>query len=566
MPADTSTVSGTKIRITVKAGSAVNLGLLGASIGVMTTNEVFDTAPTRITFSGSNTATVTAGETMVSDEITFTFDKTARHGIHVHTSNVANSSVVTNSVNGSYWNWTDGDVTMVQDMDVDGSSATSAYVLTKLEVYSGQENAWQTALTTEPKIVFFDGTKGTNETSVANLSAAREWFWAANVLTVYAASDPDTLYTAPGIEAGARDNAALVSGKNYVTLDGLDLRRTNTHALQLEGNITGVVAQNCTLSWAAGQGIIMWATAGGGLHQIADCTIHDVGNVGVTLFDVYSGAGTESAFSGNTIYNTGTFGLYHKANYWVIEHNTVYDVGTVGVANWGIGIQSELVDSGTGQHNIVRYNTIHGVKGDNTDACGIMLDHWTTANEVSYNLSYNNQGTGLTVYNATTSTVYNNVLYGNNQSGTDAYPGEVSFVSSGDVFDAITLKNNIAVATVSGTYAVVVNAEAAGNTLTITNNDWYRASGNWYSWAGTPGATLSTWNALAAGIGTDLNADPLFVSTVTPNFRLQSTSPCRDAGVDVSLTADIVGHKVPLGAAPDCGAYEWGGFMPLWIV
>jgi peptidoglycan/xylan/chitin deacetylase (PgdA/CDA1 family) len=41
------------------------------------------------------------------------------------------------------------------------------------------------------------------------------------------------------------------------------------------------------------------------------------------------------------------------------------------------------------------------------------------------------------------------------------------------------------------------------------------------------------------------------------DFRLLSTSPCINAGVDVGLTTDYAGAKVPRGRAPDIGAYEY---------
>lgn len=65
----------------------------------------------------------------------------------------------------------------------------------------GTTNVWQAALTTEPASVKFNGTEGTEKTSIAALTAERNWYWASNVLYVYATSDPDTLYTSPGIEA-----------------------------------------------------------------------------------------------------------------------------------------------------------------------------------------------------------------------------------------------------------------------------------------------------------------------------------------------------------------------------
>lgn len=60
---------------------------------------------------------------------------------------------------------------------------------------SGTTNVWQAALTTEPAVVKFDGTTGTEQASVAGCDTEYYWYWASNVLYVYSTSDPDTAYT-----------------------------------------------------------------------------------------------------------------------------------------------------------------------------------------------------------------------------------------------------------------------------------------------------------------------------------------------------------------------------------
>jgi hypothetical protein len=54
--------------------------------------------------------------------------------------------------------------------------------------------------------------------------------------------------------------------------------------------------------------------------------------------------------------------------------------------------------------------------------------------------------------------------------------------------------------------------------------------------------------------------DPLFVSTNTPDFHLQAGSLAIKAGTNVSLTSDYEGKTVPMGSAPDIGAYESLGY------
>ena len=99
---------------------------------------------------------------------------------------------------------------------------------------------------------------------------------------------------------------------------------------------------------------------------------------------------------------------------------------------------------------------------------------------------------------------------------------------------------------------------------TIQNNCVYGAqvASQKYYLNGTPGATKSLAEALADwGFGTnDIYTDPLFVNASglfnTPtDFKLQSTSPCINAGADVGLTTDYNGD--PVIGLPDIGAYEF---------
>ena len=66
-------------------------------------------------------------------------------------------------------------------------------------------------------------------------------------------------------------------------------------------------------------------------------------------------------------------------------------------------------------------------------------------------------------------------------------------------------------------------------------------------------------NLVRSGCTFDPNsivADPLFVDPDNGNFNLIPGSLAIDAGVDIGLTQDFEGNPIPLGSAPDIGAYE----------
>lgn len=135
-----SSYSGTKVRITLK-GYNENWSIEGTSIGESTANDDFDAAPTRITWdTGSSSTTIisTPGNdgTKVSDEITFTFDKTKRYLIHLLTA-ARHTYCSTDTSNTEYYlesNSPDNTLTTAVSYTIwDGY-----YGLSKVEVWSSE--------------------------------------------------------------------------------------------------------------------------------------------------------------------------------------------------------------------------------------------------------------------------------------------------------------------------------------------------------------------------------------------------------------------------------------------
>jgi hypothetical protein len=87
--------------------------------------------------------------------------------------------------------------------------------------------------------------------------------------------------------------------------------------------------------------------------------------------------------------------------------------------------------------------------------------------------------------------------------------------------------------------------------VTSDYNDFYHPAGGSYM-------SYGTWAAWQ-GSGPDkhgLSANPQFVSPGS-DFRLQPTSPCIDSGEDIGLIRDYQGSNVPIGSAPEIGAFEF---------
>ena len=57
----------------------------------------------------------------------------------------------------------------------------------------------------------------------------------------------------------------------------------------------------------------------------------------------------------------------------------------------------------------------------------------------------------------------------------------------------------------------------------------------------------------------DIISDPDFIDIANLNFKLNTTSPAIDAGIDLGYNLDFENNNVPTGPKPDIGAFEYKG-------
>jgi len=419
-------------------------------------------------------------------------------------------------------------------------------------------NTWKARLTTEPHQVFFDNTRGTSVASIAACNGPGKWHWAADVLYAYATTNPTNTYASPGVEASVRDGAYNTYTRNHITIKNIEFTKGN-------GNTTGTVyigTNNIALtsvivSDGAGNGI--FTTTGDSAVVITGCDLHNNLHQGVAGWHGIASSGHENYLQNSVIHDNLMHGIEFTDNYWIIQSDTVYNNGNSGEGWEGIELYSNTAN-GWARHNIIRYNTVYGQKGTPGDGTGIQCDNNADSNNVYYNLCYGNDGSGFADQASNFNNFYNNTAYGNCRA---SGPGgsEWAIIATGT--DHVVLKNNIGYCT-NNAHAIYVSSDACNQVgLNITNNMWYAPNSScFYSWGGTVGNSLSTWNALT-GVGTDLNSDPLFVNPTSHIFAIQSTSPAIDKGMGVGLKVDYVGYPItPSLGLPDIGAYEYQGSPP----
>jgi hypothetical protein len=462
---------------------------------------------------------------------------------------------ITGDVN--YVNWGAGsDLTATQNMTANMTGQAVNY--TSLEVYNATDNVWQTAATTKPAAVYFDNTYGQE---VATLATARDWKWAANVLSVYAASDPDALYTSPGIEGNTRAFCIDGSDRGYITYQNLTLEKAATANIRVDKQTSGgnVIIDAITSNNAGRQGIqVDGQSAKINNVTVKNCTVTNYARD--IQYAIWPGIHLDGSGGDNFTVQGNTITKPHVGSDTNQERNGIDVItgdNTLIERNYLEGTEHGITMRGaTSRGWVIRYNY---VKNGTDDA--FYLIGLNDANGLTYyNIAEGGDDNAVDLYNSTDAgLIANNIFY--NQA-------HWAFMSSVGGAKG-TFKNNIVYKTVEVTDHLYIYTDTP-ITSVYDYNLFYDASGylvgnNFAKVGGDAPISFATWKSTTGHDAHSLNVSPLFVAVGT-DFRLQATSPCRDAGVVVGLTTDYAGKSVPFGPAPDCGAYEWrSSFMPLWI-
>lgn len=424
---------------------------------------------------------------------------------------------------------------------VSGATAGSSWDQTAIVGTPLPPNTWRCYYASAPTVVWFqEGStikQGKKRTVLNDVNAKYDWYYdAQGYLVVYSATNPGLAFGA--VEGATRDKAITASAKNYITVTGLDLRYTKSYGIQnrngsnwiIDGNVVhhiGAIGQ----AWPS-EGIGIEAGMGSGSalsNTVSNNTIYETGRHGVDLIGTSGGACSDNIVEKNIIYNS-----YHT------------------------GIDLNNGGAGTNSRNIIRYNKIYADSsyGDFAIACnGVYGDANSgsviEATEIYYNLFYNLPGKGIeNGVRMTNTVIYNNTVA--NKNPLDAGWREGIKISNTGV-EGVIVKNNIVYGYDSAFYV-----GASAGISAVDYNLWY--SSGIAPYVQVDGVSYRSGHQAAYKLATgyDTNGkweNPRFVSA--SDFHLQSTSRCIDAGTDVSLPTDYDGNVVPVGGAPDIGAYEY---------
>ncbi|HUU91561.1 MAG TPA: right-handed parallel beta-helix repeat-containing protein [Phycisphaerae bacterium] len=359
------------------------------------------------------------------------------------------------------------------------------------------------------------------------LDAATEWHYEKGTLYLWAPDDanPSTLL----VEAKRRDLVADLSNRSYIVLSGLDF---------FSGTVD-MTGSNCTIDGCEFRYLSHYTLipSGGGYSQAGGIHVSGIGNLIENSTVAYS-AGSLIRLEGsrNTVRNcllhdinyVGTYaaGVALLGDHNVIERNTMYNAGrfiiflggTAGtIRNNDMGLCMLFTEDGghlythdhDGQGTEIAYNWIHDNGASAWPAApGIYLDDGTQNYVAHHNVIWNcldgirlGQSRKANIKPVIGHRIFNNTLWWNRNT------------------------------------AMATHGDAG-----LTDIRVYNDLSDKDQWVGTDLAKNLSTNDLAS------------VARPVDHFQLQSNSPAIDYGQVIAGITD--GY---VGAAPDAGAYEYGG-------
>ena len=457
---------------------------------------------------------------------------------------------------------------IVDQANVGGSPVMKASnLVTGWTAYSG--SVYQAAVTTEPEQVWADGTFGDRKTSTGACVNEYDWYWASDVLYLYAPGDPDTQYTSPGVEAGAR-NACFEISQQHVTIDGITFAHSNRHGASLWG-ASNLTFKNCIFEWNWINGLTAGNSALYSTIVIEDCIARYNGTAGINFTASGSGSNAGCIVRRNSVYENGklqgdidadheyTSGIkfLSPTTSCVVEHNEVYDNGIAeSGSKKGHGIWFDFTPGTSGSENEIKHNRIYDNQG-----CAIFLEvasYFRVFGNVAYGnnlVSGGGDWSSATVrvdtretYHAENIEVYNNTLVGGYYG---IFVTTTETRGTGDVKNN-TFKNNI----VTGYSTAALYANLGGDNdgtygsgNVYENNCFGAESSNFISWDATNYSTYDTWLAASSQADNNVEADPLFTNSASDDYTLQSGSPCVGAGANLGAAFDD--GLMPVSSWPD---------------
>lgn len=358
--------------------------------------------------------------------------------------------------------------------------------------------------------------------NLEDLDSAGEWYYDSMTSRLYlwapGGVDPNTLT----VEAKQRTYAFDLSSRSYINITGINIfassiKMSNSNYCKVSNMIAEYVSHDSDVTSQYSTGIFMSGTnnelrdstltySSGNLvsiqgtgNKVINNLIHEANYSAADIPAIYL-LGANHLISHNTVYNAGRHLIFMPTQNSQIQYNDLYNAGKL---TRDLGILYDFAWNGEGTE--IHHNYIHDNLAKNYSGTGVYLDNGSKGYIVHHNVVWGNYTAIRLNTPSNFNLIYNNTTYSNGNVG---YWGS-NFQS--DMYGDRIFNN------IFTTAFTLPDTHTEGNNITSETN-------------------------------------PLFVNPTAYDFRLKSASPAIDAGAIIpGITDDYV------GAAPDIGAYEFGG-------
>ena len=401
--------------------------------------------------------------------------------------------------------------------------------------------------TIDPYIVMQNTTLLSPSASKEAMTTGSSWFDDPNnrIYVRTTGDDSPAGYTMQVAQRPASTGIIQYNGKSYITIDGINSTISRDACIH---NYPGGAGQT-TLVYKNGESSYSWngqVTFGSDSVYVSNVTVD---NVTVSEANMQNPGGNEAVTfqytDGCELKNSTIHDFYqeavdmkHLTRYCSIHNNHIYNQKP------SASYSAPAIYCDYCSHIVVYNNKVHGLHRTASDyADAFFLNDEPAGNTIDnvtlhHNLFYDT-GVGINIAGSTTTNVSNINIYNN--------------VIADTTNQALTFNNNI-----SGHYSGTNNIK--NNIFWLNGYDIQdETTGNEVF-----AETTISYNLFKTGHSTETEGTSAVVTATDPfvnygawDFHLTTSSPAKDAGVDVGLTRDYDGYTVPRGAAPDIGAYEW---------
>jgi hypothetical protein len=362
-----------------------------------------------------------------------------------------------------------------------------------------------------------------------------QWYDDTTDSLIYLFDDP----SGNTIDGAYWSMAINFNNKSYITVDGIEGRKSNGHNFWLDtysGAWDGVIVQNCTTRQSHNHGI---AAGLGGFATTSEGVSDGLQILNNVFIENGIGAVADGDGTGFALNISGNSPTDYLKNV-IVQGNT-----STGNAN---GFKGDWFSNDI----IFRYNTIaDSGAGFTTDGGKNLRWYYNIINHADTSAT----GYAFAIFRwegapgppfgfePDSLSIYNNTIYGYKNG-----------ISLSDTMSNVNIKNNIYYGDFSDNTPVWMEGTGQRNSFAITNNNYYTGSNAAvFTISGVDTYNFTEWQALGNDANS-FNVDPKFTNASAANFIPRS--PFLDgAGVDVSLTLDYAGNVVT--APPDIGAYQF---------